>query len=417
MKKKVFGFVALFIAGLAASMIYQNCGGSSLRANSSDNDGLRVDVSPMDTDGDGIDDDGDSTGGGGGDPTGNPDFRFNLNNGDNFFFVTENPTTEVLSTSRVSIKSYYTIMASQIFEAPSVSFQRDLPVQRYCENSALPHCAHLLPFVCAEPGCFQGPTPVRCHWQRRMSTADINNTFQALNELRFLNRNVNSQNPMIEGCNDPILSFHRAESDLVVSLADRGCVPDGSYYANGGSGAGITTIFDADIQRVASSMENDVSNPEYCNNYSVYAWDTTKWTYQSRSGFVPQDQSYFYNVEYENQRVTMRYKKPGDDTIFCASGVPVQPAEVEVFFPTAGIPYQVFRTQSAIADVPTAEITYEDPVDGGAVWRFFLDRGSAMTNTGGAIMHPDRANAIANMIENVLVTEAERIGASAECPE
>ncbi len=414
--KKIVGSLLIFVLGLGGSMIYQNCGGSSLRANSSDNDGLRVEVDPLEDDGNSDDDDVVVTPGDDDDDTGsNPDFRFNLNNGDNFFFTTENPTTEVLSTTRVSLKSYYTVMTTHIYESPSVTFQRDLPSTGYCQNSALPHCAHQNPFVCLEYGCFEGQNPVRCHWQRRMSTADINTTFQAINEIRFLNRIVDAENPMIQGCNDPLLSFHKETSSLAVSLADRSCVPDGSYYANGNSGSGITTIFNSEVQRVSSHLVNN-NSPEYCNNYSIYSWNTTKWRYRSRSGFVPENQSYFYNVEYENQRVSMRYKKAGENEIKCASGVPVQPAELPTFFPTTGLGYEVLRTETAVADLPTAEITYEDPVDGGAVWRFFLNRGSALTNSGGAVMHPNQSEAIQRMIEETLVAEAERIGAANECP-
>ena len=403
--KKGLGFLFIFLASLSISVIYQNCGQSSMKANSSDNGGLTVEVLPNGND----TTTGDETTG---DP--NKPFSYNLNNGDNVFYVTGGGLSLDLSTSRILSKIYYTLMESHVFEQAGVTFPRDLP-NSYCANSALPHCAHLNNAPCLGYGCFAGTSPVRCHWQKRMSTADVNITFQALNEITFVNRKVSAQDPMIADCNDPNLYFYKENESLGLSLANRACVPDGQYYASQTSADGIKTIFNNELDSIKQLMD-PTGGSEYCNNYSAYAWDTTKWRYQSNSGFSPPENSYHYEASYENQRVDLKWKEPGDTTLYCATGVPLQPAELDAFFPKSGLQYEIMRTQSAIVDAPTSEITFEDPVDGGLVWQLFLTRASALTNTGGAILDSTQASAIRDMIETVLVQRAKTNQMAQACP-
>jgi len=419
---KFFASFMIFVVGMGVSMTFQNCGGSSLKANSSDNDNLRVEVLNEDaTSGDDDDDGGDGTGG----ETG--EFSFNLNDGDNIFFVKGGGLSLDLATSRILAKVYYSMIESHVFEQRGVTFQRDLP-SGYCKNSALPHCEHLSTAPCVGLGCFKGPSPVRCHWQKRMSTAEINNTFTALNSIEFLNRSVSATDPMISDCNNPMLYFYKTGSSLELSLANPACVPHGQYYAANESGNNITAIFNNEIDEILALTDNS-GGSEYCNNYSAFSWDTTKFIYRAFSGFVRPEDSYRYEVSYEARQlmiqgqlrlvgaVDMIFKEPGDATLYCANNVPVQDTEIEdILFPSEGFLYEILRTNTAIADLSTAEITFEDPVDGGNDWRFFLDRGSALTATGGPIMIGSQADAIKNIVQTVLVNRAKVSGLANPCP-
>lgn len=412
--QKAFIAVFVFLVGIGVSISFQNCGGSSLEANDSENGGnLTVDVTNEET-GNGSGDGGDGTGGGDGGTGGGGQFSFNLNNGDNIFYTKGGGLSLDLATSRILSKVYYTMMESHIYEQRGTTFPRDLPTA-YCTNSALPHCVHTTTAPCVGLGCFKGPSPVRCHWQKRMTTPEINNTFQALNAIQFLNRTVTPDEPMIADCNQPILDFFKETQSLQLSLADRGCVPDGMYYSVNDTGNAIEAIFDNELDAIGALMDNG-GGSEYCNNYAAYAWDTTKFTYRANSGFTTQINSFFYEVTYENQRVNMRFKESGSNDILCANMVPVQNTEVDTLFPQDGIQYEVLRTNVAIADAPTSEITYEDPVDGGAVWRLFLTRASALTATGGAIMNQTQGDAISALIQNVLVNRAKTAGMTGACP-
>lgn len=415
MKKYGLLFTIIFFIGFGISVSFQSCGSSSVQANKAANgDGLQVQVVPNDPNNSDDDDGGGgSTGGGDDEEPGDAVFSFNLGRGDNIFYRTQNTAVNVLSTARVLAKSYYTIFESHIYESTDVQINSDLPTN-YCNNSALPHCAHQNPFVCMGFGCFEGPTPVRCHWQKRMTSADVNNTFPTINSLVFLTRQVTPEDPMIDGCNDPVLAFYRESSDVIVSLANRACVPNEMYYATAETGPNLIDLFNDEINNVAQLTDNG-GGSEYCNNYSVYAWDTTKFSYESRSGFVPQAQSYFYEVSYEAQFATMRWKVPGDDQIYCATQVPIQPSEMNTLFPDTGLNYEVLRTNVAVADLPTAHITYEDPIDGGSVWRFYMNRGTALTFGGGAIMNEAQADAIQELIENVLPNRAGAFNRVTNC--
>ena len=405
---KGFGYLLVFIASVSVTIGYQSCGKSSVKANSSDNDGLQVDVSPLTDDG--------------ADPTAaecdsENSLGLNLNCGDNFFYVSTSQATDRVATSRVLIKSYYVLMESHVYEAPSVTITNDLP-QAYCENSALPHCAHLNNFVCQGFGCFEGPQPVRCHWQKRMNNALQNTTFNALRELRFVTRIVDNENPYVAGCNDPNLSLFKEKSSTDVSLAPKACGPDGRHYAVDPTGEGLRSIFANEIS-VVESNTNNTDEGEYCNNYSVYSYDTTKFNFRSQSGFVPQDQSFFYEAQYEALPVPndpngtmygsidLRWKNAGDATTYCIADFPINKEEIDTFFPSSGLRYEVHRPNGIISDVGTAEITYEDPVNGGANWRFFLTRGSSLTNGGGAIIDSTQAAAIRSMIEDTIIVAAQ----------
>lgn len=426
--KKSFGYALVFVASMALSATYQSCGQSSVKANSSDtNDGLRVDITPI------VDGDGDGEGNEleevdqGGEPQCSTDSNsLNLNCGDNIFYLTASQATERVASVRVLLKSYYVLMETHIYEAPSVSIVSDLP-SSYCTNSALPHCAHLNPFVCQGYGCFEGPQPVRCHWQKRMTNAQQNAAFAAVSELRYVNRVVDAENPFVDGCNDPSLSFYKENSTIDVSLAPRACVPNGDFYANNATGDGTRTIFTSEIVNVESFQEID-NTPEFCNNYSAYSFDTTRFNYRSMSGFVQPEDRYYYEAHYEALPVEddpegrmygaidLKWKI-GDAPEKCVFDFPLNKPELDVLFPEGGLTYELFRPSVAIADVSSAEIIYEDPADGGATWRFFLDRGSAMLVNGGAVLQNgvnSQSDAIRAMIETVIVPSADPF--SQTCP-
>ena len=395
MKKHGLLFVVLFLTGLTISMNFQSCGSSTMQANDSNGDGgLQVQVIP----------DGPKSEDNGNNPDADFEFAFDFANGDNIFYQTFNSAINVLSTVRLSAKSYYNVSETHIYESSDITISVDLP-QNYCNNSALPHCAHLNPFVCLGFGCFEGPTPVRCHWQKRMTGADRQNTFPVINNLVFFTREVTATDPMMEGCNNPTLSYFKENDSILTSLASRACVPEGMLYASSETGTDMIDVFSTEIDAVAL-LTNNNDDPELCNNYSIYSWDTTKFTYQSRSGFVPANQSYFYEASYENLRIDLRWKAANDPNTYCATDVPIQPSDLSTLFPSDGFTYYVFRTQNQVVDLPTVEITYEDPVDGGSEWRFFLTRGSALTNRGGAVMNDAQSQALQQMIENTLTVRA-----------
>ncbi len=398
-------------------MVFQNCGGSTLKATSSDNGGLPVQVFNGDDvdNGDSGDDDNNGGDNGGGDPGVGGNFSFNLAIGDNIFYKVGGGNSLNLATSRILAKLYDTYFETHIYEEAGVSFQADLPTD-YCENSALPHCAHMQSDACVGYGCFKPDQPVRCHWQKRMSKALENNSLAALSSLRFLNRQVSSDDPMIADCNSPLLFFYKENSSLELSLAPRACVDDGQYYATDESKGGVMAIFNNEQDSVAQKMSND-GGEEFCNSYSSYAWNTSKWSYQAGSGMGTFESSFSYQVQYENQRVNMRWKEAGDPTFYCATEVPVQPTELDVFFPASGLQYEIVRTGALLADANTAEITYEDPVDGGSVWRLMLSRATAHTVGGGAVVDSSQASAINQTIREVLVNRARISGMAAECPQ
>ncbi len=415
---KVLLSVMAFIVGVGMSISFQNCGGSSLQANSSDNDGLQVDVVNDE------EDDGTITGE-------NGEFGFNLGRGDNIFYTTGGGLSLDFATTRFLSTAYYVFLETHVYEQRGTTFTRDLPTA-YCTNSALPHCAHTTTAPCVGLGCYKSTTPVRCHWQKRASTAEMNRAIGALSNIQFVTRNVTAEDPMISDCNDPLLYFYKEGSSLDLSLAQKGCVPDGMYYAVDNSGDDIQTIFDAEINDV-DALTNNQGDPEYCNLYANYYWGTSKVTYSSRSGSAqaPED-SYAYDVTYEAKTISINgedrlagmadlvFREPesgaGDGNTYCANGVPVQPAEIDVLFPEEGLNYEVLRTQSAVSTVPTSEVTYEDPVDGGSVWRLFLTRGTALTHSGGPIVDAAQAQAIQNIMETVLVNRAKTSGLAQPCP-
>ncbi len=428
MNKKALLAVVTFVIGLGVSVTFQNCGGSSLQANNSENgDGFNVEVL----------DDKNGEGDGGTTVGENGEFSFNLNQGDNIFYTNGGGLSLNLSTVRYLRKVHYALLESHIYEQRGTTFPRDLPTA-YCANSALPHCAHTTTAPCVGLGCFKSDVPVRCHWQKRTSTADGNRIKAALEAINFVNRVVTPNEPMIADCNNPLLYFYSVGKTLDLSLADKACVPDGMYYALDSSGDDVQTIFDTELTDIAA-LTNNQGDPEYCNKYSAYAWDTSKATYSSRSGFTTPENAYQYDVEFEARVIqvddkdvlagmaNLVFREPqsrgGDGNTYCADNVPVQPQEIDAIFPGTemdsnedGLIYEVMRTQAVIADASTAEITYEDPVDGGSVWRLFLDRGTALTHSGGAILDADQGDAIRNVMETVLVNRAKTSGLAQPCP-
>lgn len=407
--KKSLGFILLFFAGLLISVTYQSCGESTIKANTSNNDGLQVDVTPGDGNGDGS---GNGNGSGGNGPGGNGPggnngvFSFNLGSGDNIFYLDGGGMSPNLRSGRLLSKLYYTILDSRIFEQRGTVFARDLS-KNYCMNSAFPHCDHVNAKPCVGLGCYQTTQPVRCHFQARLSSDDVNTALAAVNGLQFLTRTVTPQDPMISDCDNPKLFLHSSQSSLEVSLADKACVSDGKYYASQG-GDGIKSIFNSELDEVNALGD-------FCNNYSLYAWNTTKWTFKSHSGYTRQLQSQFRQVTYDNAKVNIRWKDAGDLKIYCADGVFVNPPGIDIFFPTAGLSYSMQRTNVMVADAPTASITYEDAIDGGAVREFYLDTFTAQSNSGGALLQSTNAQAMKDHIE-VLVGRAKSLNLAKDCP-
>ncbi|MEM7647086.1 MAG: hypothetical protein AAF203_09270, partial [Pseudomonadota bacterium] len=341
---------------------------------------------------------------------------FNPNRGDSVTFIEGGGLSLDLRTSKVSIQKFYNMMESTIYESRGTTFSPfDLPAS-YCDQSALPHCQHINSVTCQGTDCPPISAPVRCHWQKRMSSADVNNAYGGLSNIGILTRDVTPQDPMIADCNTPGLLFDINGDPLAVSMADYSCVPDKSYYVSQG-GDFLAAVFTTELNRVANLGVA-------CNSYSNYSWLSTKWTYASTGGFTIQLNQSFRNVSYEViddvvngqpvQRgiVDLRWKDAGDLQVYCADDVFFN--EYDALFPEDGLQYEIFRPQAVIADVPTARITYEDPSDGGQVWTFFLDRGSAMSNAGGPILSEADANTVRNTVE-LLINRAKTLELGSAC--
>lgn len=384
-------YVGFFFACFGITLFFQNCGGSSIQSNPSLRDDLTVDVSPNDSQSE-------QTPSEPGDPSSpGGDFSFNLNNGDNIFFQRAESGEQHLATSRLIARSFYTLKESSFYELAGTSFATDLPME-FCTNSALPHCAHLLESSCNSFGCFETDQPVRCHQQRRMTEDEVTASFTDLNSLSFVNRTVLPDDPAPENCNDPLVSFFSENQSLTISLAERTCVPDGDYYATSGSAA-LQTLFNGELGTV------DVS-ADFCNLYSSYNWSTTQLTYKAESAAnVPPEQYRLRQVRYENQQAEIRFQDPGEEAV-CARDIFVNPPEIDELFPDSGLEYQVSRFDSAGTDLNVAEVRYEDPVDGGAHWHFFLNEEAAHGAGGGPILTNARAQAMAEKVE-VLVERAK----------
>lgn len=402
------------VTGLIITMIFQNCGSGSLKANTS-NSNNQVNVTNGDNDGD-------SSNGSNGSTPGQ--FSFNLSSGDNVFFTKGGGMSLDLSTSRILAKLYYTMMESHIFEQRGTTFNNDLPAS-FCQNSAHPHCEHTTTAACTGLGCFKGNSPVRCYWQKRMSANDINIAFNALNSLNFVNRKVTEQDPMIADCNDPNLFFYNATSSLELSLADRRCVQNEQYYASEGTGDNVKTVFEDEINDLLGLTDNS-GGSEYCNNYAAYSWDTTSVTFRSQSASGSAN-PFSYEITYQARLMSvqgqqalagaanLRFMEPGNSTVFCANNVAVDPTELSgALFPSEGLQYEVLRDQTA-SSFDRAEVVYQDSVDGGKNWKFFLDRNSALVEGGGAIILASQANAIKNLMQTTLINRAKNNGQAQPC--
>lgn len=390
--KNGLSLLVVFIFSLAISITFQNCGNSSLKANSS-GDTIKV---PIPGDNSGSDNDGDGNGGG------NNGRVFNLENGDNILYVTGGGSNPDLASSRLIYKQFGseaadTYLDSIIYEQAGVSHESDLP-SSYCSDSALPHCRHINNFTCQGIGCFEPDQLIRCHWQNSMSNSDINNLFSAINSLKYGNK---VDETYIDGCNNPKLSFNTSKDKLEISLAAKECVPDGDLYAVNGTNEAVKDVFNNELNGLRTLMDAE-EQTDFCNNYSTYYWNTTKFTYNSVSGYTPAENAYSYSMSYEGQFVSMKFKEPGENEV-CAEAVPIQPSQMDIIFPPGGLKYDVFRAAVAVADAPHSHIIFEDPIDGGAHWKFYMNQISAMTFNGGPYLEQTQSDAIKNLLENTLV--------------
>jgi hypothetical protein len=420
--------VSVLIIGLTISMVFQNCGGSSLEANDSNNPVLTVD-NPLEDNrqnensGDGTDGDGD----GDGDDDGG--FNFNLNNGDNVFYLNGGGQSLDTASSRILARLDYTMLESHIYEQQGASFDPDIPMS-YCQGSALPHCEYRFNEPCRGLGCLETNTPVRCHWQKRLSENDINTVFPMLNELEFLQRVLNPDEMVTPDCNTPILTFFGQETSLELSMAERACVPDGQFFISNDTGDNLATFFNGELDSILSLTDNQ-GGAEFCNNFSAYVWTSTNVLYISRSGNVPANDEFSFRVNFvprnimiDNEQqlagmVDMVFQEAGNDRrFFCANNVPVQPDEIlGVFFPENGVQYEFFRPSVFFPNLPQPHrhITYTDPADNGRDWQFYLDRDSAITERGGAVLLGSQSQALVNLVENVLVQRARDAGLAEVC--
>lgn len=423
--KKGLLFLFIFIAGIATTLIYQNCGGSSIDAKSSGKDGLPVDVSAGDGDGDGGNggdgdggNGGDGDGGNGGDGGGGSgtdiDHKYNVATGDTILF--RNIGTANLSTSRFRKQLYYYFLDTHTYHADNATIANDLP-DSYCEKSALPHCLHINEVTCQSIGCTQPSKQiVKCYRQKRLTNAQKDNIAAILNALKFDLRNVTAQDPTIAGCDNPKLFFYGSgNKSLELSLAAKSCVPDDKYFAVAGIN-GVSTLFNSEITSVTNKTDD-------CNLYSVYSWDKTKFTYKAQSGFTTAANAELREVTYipptdKKPVAKIRFKERGSTKTYCADKVFINPPELDVVFPAAGIPYSIYHTGAQLADGATTEISYQNATDGANKWQFFLNQTTAQAHRGGAILSEDQADDLKAMIQ-VLITRAKNLppaeGGAKEC--
>jgi hypothetical protein len=403
--KSFFSYFLLFIMSATVTVTFQNCGDSSMRSNSSEVEELTVDIIPIDEENDG-DPDGDGSGDG--------EFSFNLNRGDNILYRRGAGESLFQLSVRVLLKSFYVLKETTINENWGTTFTNDLP-NAYCENSALPHCYHINLNTCMAIGCASIPAPVRCHHEKRMSTAERSETFQTINSLAFVNRNIQPDEPIMMDCNEPTLFFFSTNNTLEVSLANRSCVPQGQYYATAGAG-NISTLFENEL-----SMVDDKG--DFCNRYASYNWSTTRFTYNSQSSgnTLPENRVIRQaEITFSGEGTPLAslvFKDSGNNTVFCANNVFVNPPQLDAFYPplNGGLDYKILRPESVLVDGPTHQVTYEDPVDGGARWHFYLSDTAALTQGGGAVIRANQAQAMMDQIE-VLVERARSLGQAAACP-
>lgn len=396
---------ALFVASISLTMMFQNCGKSTAKTSSSDNGGLQVTVTPDGTGGDGSGGDGTGGDGTGGDGGTNTEFSFDMSRGDSIYYADGGGMSPDFRSLRVLQKSFYVLAESHIYEQNGTTYNPDLPTS-YCKDSALPHCNHLNTMNCLGEGC---PTnkPVACHWESRLSQAEINNTFAAINNLVFLTKTINSSEPQALDCDNPNLSFYSdVVNDVHVSMAQKMCVPEGKYYVSSG-GDGLKDIFENELDAVESAGAQ-------CNNYASYHWQNTKFTYSAQSGFTPPLQRSFREVSYQNQSYSMRWKNSGDMTVYCANNVNFN--QYDAFFPSSGLEYRIDRPNAIVADAPTVQVTYEDPVDNGRVREFYLSSMTSSTHGGGAILDSNQAQAMQSAVE-ALINRADAFQATTtNCP-
>ncbi len=395
--KNVFGLASLFILSLSLTFFYQSCGEKAMQSNSSNTD-LQVIVTPDDPN----------------DPN-DPDpevdleedgiFAIDLGKGDNIFYLNGGGLSLNLRSARIYSRLFHTNLESIIYHTAGTPLDPDLN-SAYCADSALPHCQHIDRMTCLGIGCHEPNQPIRCHFQKRMSSAEVSAGLSAINSMAFQNRIVTPEDPMISDCNDPKLFFYSSKNTLEVSLADRACVPNGQYYASQGSSM-IKDFMNAELNRVQNLANS-------CNNFATYVFNSTLWKYRSNNGFTTAINSQFRELEYSNAKVKIRWKDSGNNQTFCNPDVFVNPPEMAAFFPDTGIRYDVLRTQAMIADAPVSEITYQNVGEDGD-WQFLLDENSALTYGGGAIISSAQATAIQAAVE-VLVARAKTFTTSVVCP-
>ena len=89
-------------------------------------------------------------------------------------------------------------------------------------------------------------------------------------------------------------------------------------------------------------------------------------------------------------------------------------AEYNPWFPQTGLVYEIFRPQAFLADATSAEITYVDPMDNGAVRQFFLDRTTSSSVSGGAVLQQAQGNALKTSVE-MLIDRADDLSLTTVC--
>jgi len=390
--KRFFLYTFVFFASVTVSVFFQNCGDSTIQSAQSTGDELTIDIIP--------------------EPGNNTpdDFSFNLNLGDSVVYNLGSSESAEQSMSRIYGQRFYTIKESTLFESHGTFFNPDLP-ESFCENSALPHCAHLNRVTCLGSDCPPLPKPVRCHWQKRMSIREVQTTFNSLNNISFMTRSASENDPFVPNCNTPLLSFVRSNKNLTASLANRNCVPPGDYYISAGANP-ILSLFNNEFVEVNEQGQ-------LCNLYSTYHWSTTSFTYLAQSSnFIPEINRQIRSIRYENQVASFRFKKAGENQLYCANIV-LTPDELAVFFPTQnneGLQYFIIRSLNNPQDVDRHEIIYTNPIDGGSHWKFYLNELAADGSAGGAVISD--AHAVA--MENLVQTWVDRVLSSSNshiCPD
>jgi|GEM_PF-4892221 len=315
----------------------------------------------------------------------------NLNNGDSVTYLKSGNVAPAAQQRVVMAKANGRIlMTTETQAAPADGNTAPELPQFYCQNSTLPHCRHLSQLECKSTHCDTSGIPVVCAEDIHISGSALTDLFGKLSGIETQEKKSQTGEASLADCDSPNVSFSKVgEAPVIVSLAQRQCVQEGRLYGT------------ANFEPLQTDMEGRISNVQAqstsCNQFYRYRWKETAFTYAATSGNIPAPSNYMHEVVYKgDQRADLKFKNAGSNATLCATDILLNESEIRAFFPEGGLRYDVLKTNLVeLADASTAQITFTDTSYGsGGEAKFFLNRNSAETYNGGAILDPVHENAI-----------------------